>query len=796
MGKFRLAGLVAASIAGTWMAAYGGGGGENMLLVVNPNDEPSLRIANAYIAARHIPSCNVLYLVPPSPAAGTGTPWLTISGTQFSNSCLPVIANAITSRGLTNQIDYIGTLGQSLVVSNSGITMSLHTCLAHLTQLQNGMAVGSVSQRYSEVCQNTELLNFNNSSFAYTPGSNPAIHHSQLLPKLGTSPTPNVQWYMAGMIGYAGQFGMNPQQVIQSLQRSVAADGTKPSGTIYYENNTDPRSTCRAPFWPPVQAYMNAHGIPWLQQENANAPVNCRNVLGAEIGSSGYSAPNGSNYLPGSWADCLTSFGANYTTDAVQTQMSMLIQAGCAGSSGTVDEPSATQYRFPLSDIWVFQHDGSTLGEAFYKSVYEPDLILFQGDLLSQAFADIPQVSFTSAPASGATVNGTISVSASASLSNPLTATGIAGLSLFLDGTNSGLSVIGSSGTFALDTTKLTDGLHEVRIVAYNNSQAASEGCALLNVAVNNVGQSVSIGGTNSYNIAWNQLLPLSVSAVQGSGAAAITTIQLQSNGRVLGSVSGASGTVTLSGTQLACDGNPVTPVAIQSNGGQIQGTTITVNRQIRPFPGTKTTAAINRNPGFDYYFYPGAAGNTLATTNFSGIATYVGHADTACLWPNNALDPNVPSALRGANSANMAITIKGLFTVTTAGEYALWGKIAGVTSAAIQVDGVTINGFDLWNGSTYAVPIAALSTHPFDSGGTAYLLPGEHSVTIQLVQKVAPTYFGTSVGESASIYFRTERPGVPLSYQKGGGQYYLPAEMGSFASSPMFYTVLKTNGH
>ena len=68
--------------AGLWGIAYAGGGGENLLLVVNPNDEPSVRIANAYIAARHIPANNVLYLVPQS-AGGGGAIELSITEAQF-----------------------------------------------------------------------------------------------------------------------------------------------------------------------------------------------------------------------------------------------------------------------------------------------------------------------------------------------------------------------------------------------------------------------------------------------------------------------------------------------------------------------------------------------------------------------------------------------------------------------------------------------------------------------------------------------------------------------------------------
>ena len=770
--------FLAAFIAGVHVPAHGGGGGENLLLIVNPTDEPSLRIANAYIALRHIPACNVLYITPPTTPGGL-TP-LCIYPNQLLNTYQTPILNAIAARGLTNQIDYIGTLGQPQFLWGSG-PLGFHDCLNQLTQLQNGMDVNSINFRNSELLVDPGFLS--SAVFIYTPGSNTAIHHYQQLPNTGGTPaTSTVQWYMSGMIGYTGQYGMSPGQVIQNLRRTVAGDGKKPAGAIYFENNSDVRTTTRSGFWPSVQSYMTANNIPWIQQENSGVPVNCRNVLGAEIGASGYMAPNGSSYVPGAWADSLTSLGGVYW-GLGQTQADMLIQAGCAASSGAIWEPTTQAGRFPTCAIWVFQHDGSTLGEAFYKSVKWPDYIMFQGDLLSQAFADIPNVGFTTAPANGSTVSGIISMSCTASLSSPLTATGVASLSLFLDGTNTGMTVSGSSGTFNYNTATITDGLHEFRVVAYNNSQAASEGCALLNLAVNNLGQSVGIGGTNRYNIAWNQTLSIPVSATQGSGAA-ITGIQLQCNGRVLGAVSGTGGNVMLSGTQLACDSNPVTPVALLSGGKQVQGTSITVTRQIRQFPGTKPTPLANQNPGFDYYYYPGAGGNTLASTNFNGTPAYVGHANVACIWPGDAIDPNIPSAYRNGNNAGLAIVIKGSLTVTTPGEYGFNGGYGAWTSGALMIDGVTFTSFDRWTGSSFD------TSSNWDAGCTAFLLPGEHTVTVQLVQYTA------SSSNSFSLYFRSMQPGVPQSTILGGTQYNSPPDTANYAMAPTFYTTRKTNGH
>ena len=188
--------------------------------------------------------------------------------------------------------------------------------------------------------------------------------------------------------------------------------------------------------------------------------------------------PNGSTYLPGSWADNLTSFGCDFA-DTSQTKATAFIAAGAAGTTGSVVEPYAIAARFTNSSIYTFIADGSTLGEAFAKSVASPDIQMPLGDMLAQPFADVPKVAFTSGPGNYGPARGTISISASAGLVNPHIATGISKLELLVDGlVSSSGTLAGGSGTFNLNTTGLSDGVHEVRIVAINNAQAASEGYA------------------------------------------------------------------------------------------------------------------------------------------------------------------------------------------------------------------------------------------------------------------------------------------------------------------------------
>jgi len=87
------------------------------------------------------------------------------------------------------------------------------------------------------------------------------------------------------------------------------------------------------------------------------------------------------------WADNLTATAA-FTPHLARIRL-LPFSSAAAGDSRCVTEPSGDDWRFTVPSIWVYQNDGSTLGEAFFKSV-RTRCEHVQGDLLSQAYADVP----------------------------------------------------------------------------------------------------------------------------------------------------------------------------------------------------------------------------------------------------------------------------------------------------------------------------------------------------------------------------------------------------------------------
>ena len=89
---------------------FGGGGGHNMLMVVNPKDENSLRIANLYQQLRNVPDRNILFIEPAM--LSNGQVDRIINEQQFRDRYVTPFSQALTDRGISDQVDYIGTLGQ------------------------------------------------------------------------------------------------------------------------------------------------------------------------------------------------------------------------------------------------------------------------------------------------------------------------------------------------------------------------------------------------------------------------------------------------------------------------------------------------------------------------------------------------------------------------------------------------------------------------------------------------------------------------------------------------------------
>ncbi len=173
------------------------------------------------------------------------------------------------------------------------------------------------------------------------------------------------------------------QDIIRYLQRSATADGTFPTGTVYFMDDTrnvEIRTMTHKPGFHLAVELLRRLGVK-AEIAPGVLPQNRPDVQGLMTGYADFNwPPSGSTIRPGAICDNFTSFGAVFDPNAGQTPLSVFLQYGAAGTSGTVAEPYAYQNKFPYPMVQVHYARGCSMVEAFYQAVYSPFQLLVVGD--------------------------------------------------------------------------------------------------------------------------------------------------------------------------------------------------------------------------------------------------------------------------------------------------------------------------------------------------------------------------------------------------------------------------------
>ena len=194
-------------------------------------------------------------------------------------------------------------------------------------------------------------------------------------------------YLLSTVLGVTRGRGNSVEEVIANLRQSVAADASRPAGTVYLMTNADIRSTTRDGLFNSVAAELTALNVK-SEIIKGSIPNQKLDVAGAVIGIATFDwAKSESKILPGAICEHLTSFGGVMRANSGQTPFTELIRHGAAGSSGTVAEPYAIAAKFPTAFIHVHYARGSTLAESFYQSVNGPYQLLIVGDPLCRPWA-------------------------------------------------------------------------------------------------------------------------------------------------------------------------------------------------------------------------------------------------------------------------------------------------------------------------------------------------------------------------------------------------------------------------
>ncbi len=538
MASFRRV-MVACTVVG--MAAAGvqpvwaGGGAENVLLLIDPLSADSMYVGNYYKQARNIPDRNVIYL----PAAPDG-----INYAEFSDTNLPALLGMLNQRGVMDHIDYVvippggdyrlsasGYIFDGCSAVNNFSASSLYT-MAYLSDA----ILDSDSGSSGGMIQTSA-----NHYFAF---DDTAIAFDNSLTWYQGEPSENVnarRYLIGAMLGYSGERGNTIEETIAMIDRSVAVDGTRPPGTFYFMKTTDEfRSPPRDPFFAAVIHSLEGLGA-LAEQIDDWLPTGRHDALGILTGAAN---PNilteDMTILDGAFCDHLTSWAGDFDQSS-QTKMSEWITIGASGSAGTVEEPCNYPGKFPHPRMHLYYYQGLSLGEATLRSLqFVPYQVLLYGDPLTRPFAYLPEVSVPDAP--DGPVSGTIILTPSATTSHPDAVIG--SLDLLVDGVL--MASIADGDVFSLDTTLLADGFHDVRVVAYEASDIASQGRWVSQIEVANGATFATLDVTpTSGDLA--TLFDIDVSA----GGAELLEIRLFQNGRVVAATNAEADSFPLWGQAL-----------------------------------------------------------------------------------------------------------------------------------------------------------------------------------------------------------------------------------------------------
>jgi uncharacterized protein (TIGR03790 family) len=566
------AAIVLVSLAcGSAAPCHGGGGPENVFLVVNPADADSLAVANAFVSLRRIPPINVFML----PWTGNAE---SVPIGRFRDEILGPILRAIDGRRLATQID--------CVVYSSGFPWrvdyvdELPADIRAKDQFPSGSLTG-MTMLHAAVNSGAPNWLSPQSNLYFRPVAEDGVPAATLgfrswygwgrdgaLLEAGGN-----RYLLSAMLGVTAGRGNTVAEILAYLKSAAAADGSRPKGTMYFMTNGDVRTTTRGGAFPAIVAALNTLGV---NAEIATGPLPERkaDVAGLMAGTPTFNwRASNSAIVPGAICENLTSFGGIFTASAGQTPLSEFLRAGAAGSSGTVTEPFALQEKFPHASLQVHYARGASLIEAFYQSVSSPYQLIVVGDPLCQPWATIPSVEVVSTADSkvlepGTVVSGTLELEPRVSGAGP---DGADRFELYVDGIRVAQAGLGEKLVF--DTVAVADGHHELRLVAISATPVATQGRRIIPVIAANHGRSLTLS-VEPRRVRLGETLRI---GVQGSGIDGAVVFAL---GRVIGRTAAAEavievpadvlglGTVTIRATgrggPLPADGVNAEPVMVQ----------------------------------------------------------------------------------------------------------------------------------------------------------------------------------------------------------------------------------------
>jgi len=402
---------------------------------------------------------------------------------------------------------------------------------------------------------------------------NEARAFSSSVSYLGSRPSgsPSARRYFLGaMLGYTGERGNTPDDLIAMIDRSVAVDGTFPTGTFYYMETTDAaRSDQRDGLFDAAVAQIEALGGQAVHLMGILPPAGTDDALGIMTGiAEMHIDGSGVTILPWAICDHLTSFAATFDTSA-QEKLSRWIANGASGSWGAVEEPCNYSQKFPHPKVHAQYFQGMSLGESLLRgAAFVPFQMLLYGDPLTRPYAHIPSIDITNLP-SGAITQDAILLDYTGTTTNP-DAT-VSRYEMFVDGVR--VADIPDGHPLILLANQLSYGWHELRLVGSDSTLIETAGTFLAPITIDRNGHGASIlADTTSGDLGTAFTFDCDLDA---SGAVEVRLVQ---DGRVLGASPDCTGSFTVFGSTLGAGTSRLQCEALMFDGSVVRSAPVEVN--------------------------------------------------------------------------------------------------------------------------------------------------------------------------------------------------------------------------
>lgn len=347
------------------LPAWAGGSGLNVVVVVNQSSTNSIQLGNYYCEQRGVPPQNLLRIN----WAGDSVNW---TRADLDNILRAPLSAMLTSRGLSNQIDYV-VLSMDIPYRVNETTGSPATSGQNSTTaaLFYGFKADGCSANCPADIPSCNLPGGSANSYA----ASEAIFR-QTPP---TSATSN-SWLTILLTA------TNLAKAKALVDLGLASDSTFPTQTVFLAKSFDVVRSLR--HLQADNAIINAslRSNYRVVLTNTSSPAGLGPMLGFQNGVQIFSVPPLAA-SPGAMMDNLTSYGGFLFENPGHTTAMDFIHNGATASYGTIAEPCAYAEKFPAPQNYFYQARGFSIAECYYQSLENPYQGILVGEPLAAPFA-------------------------------------------------------------------------------------------------------------------------------------------------------------------------------------------------------------------------------------------------------------------------------------------------------------------------------------------------------------------------------------------------------------------------